>query len=68
MSDLKIHHDADAGLERIKKLERLLAGSPVNSLQHQRLAAAIRLEATIYRKSLDTDQAARTLDRRTTPH
>ena len=56
------HAHADASLERIKKLERLLAESPANSLKHRELADAIRIEAAVYRKSLDADQAARTLD------
>jgi hypothetical protein len=64
MSKPNIHDDADASLERIKKLEELLAGSPANSLQHRKLADVIRIEAAVYRRSLDADQAARTLDRR----
>ena len=64
MSKSKRHADADAGLERIKKLEALLAASPANSLQHRKLADVIRIEAAIYRKSLDADQAAKTLDPR----
>jgi hypothetical protein len=65
MSKSKLHDDADAGLERIKKLEALLAASPANSLQRRKLADVIRIEAAIYRKSLDADQAAKTLDPRT---
>jgi hypothetical protein len=64
MSKPSIHDDADAGLERIKKLEELLADSPVNSLQHRKLADVIRIEAAAYRKSLDADQAAKTLERK----
>jgi hypothetical protein len=64
MSKSNTHHEADAGLERIKMLEELLAASPVNSLEHRRLADVIRIEAAAYRKSLDADQAARTLDRK----
>ena len=64
MSKSNTHHDADAGLERIKTLEVLLAGSPVNSLPRRKLADAIRIEATAYRKSLDADQAAKRLDRK----
>jgi hypothetical protein len=64
MSKPNIHDDADASLERIKKLEELLAGSPANSLQHRKLADVIRIEAAAYRRSLDADQAARTLDRK----
>jgi hypothetical protein len=68
MSDFKLHHEGDAGLERIMKLEELLAGSPANSPERRRLAGAIRLEAAGYRKSLDADQAARRLDRKIAPH
>jgi hypothetical protein len=60
------HADAEAILERIKKLERLLADSPVNSLQHREWTDALRIEAAAYRKSLDVDQAAKTLDPRPT--
>ena len=66
MSKSNNHDDADAGLERIKKLEELLAGSPVNSSQRRKLAEAIQIEAAAYRKSLDADQAAKTLDRKHT--
>ena len=66
MSKSNTHDDADAGLERIKKLEQLLAGSPANSPQRRKLATAIQLEATAYRKSLDADQAAKSLDRKHT--
>ena len=48
---------ADAGLERLKHLEEQLAPAPVNSPEHRRLSAAIRIEADAYRKSLDTEQA-----------
>jgi hypothetical protein len=63
-----LHDDSDAGLERIMKLEALLAGSPANSLQRRQLVAVIRAEAAEYRKSLDSDQAARRLDRKAPPH
>ena len=64
MSKSNTHHDADAGLERIKMLEELLAASPANSLERRRLTDVIRIEATAYRKSLDVDQAAKILDRK----
>ena len=60
------HADAEARLERIKELQRLLAESPVNSLQHREWTDALRIEAAAYRKSLDVDQAAKTLDPRPT--
>ena len=50
--------DAYAGLERIKHLEAQLARASVDSSERRMLAAAIRIEAVAYRKSLDTDQAA----------
>jgi hypothetical protein len=49
---------ADARLERIKLIGAQLAPSAVNSVEHRRLTAALRIEAAIYRKSLDTEQAA----------
>jgi hypothetical protein len=65
MSDLiRSHAAAEAGLERIKKLERRLAVSPANSRQRRELTQMIRIEATAYRKSLDADQAAQTHDPR----
>jgi hypothetical protein len=57
----------DAGLERIKHLEEQLAPTAVNSRQHHRLRAAIRIETDAYRKSLDTEQAAATHDAHTQP-
>jgi hypothetical protein len=54
--------EADAGLERIKRLEEQLAPTPVNSRLHRALSAAIRIEANAYRKSLDTEQATATHD------
>jgi hypothetical protein len=50
--------DAYAGLERIKHLEEQLARASVDSAERRMLAAAIRIEAVTYRKSLDNDQAA----------
>ena len=64
MSKSNMHGDADAGLERIKKLGQLLAETSANSLQHRELTKAIRIEAVAYRKSLDIDQAAKLLDPR----
>jgi hypothetical protein len=50
--------DAYAGLERIKHLEEQLARASIDSPERRLLAAAIRIEAGAYRKSLDTNQAA----------
>jgi hypothetical protein len=55
--------DAYAGLERIKHLEEQFARASVESREHRLLAAAIRIEAVAYRKSLDADQAAATRGR-----
>jgi hypothetical protein len=55
---------ADAGLERIKRLEERLAAAPVNSLYYRTLSAAIGIEADAYRKSLDSEQAKATHDAR----
>ena len=51
--------DAEAGLARIAHLGEQLALAPVNSRQHRRLSAAMRIEAHAYRKSLDLKQAQR---------
>ena len=52
--------DMDEGLERIKRLERQLARQPVNSSGRRELVEAVRIEAHLYRKSLDERQAAAT--------
>jgi hypothetical protein len=49
--------ETDARLELIKHLSQQVADVPTNSRQHQRLRAAIRVEAGAYRKSLDLEQA-----------
>jgi cobalamin biosynthesis Mg chelatase CobN len=54
-----------AGLERLKRLEEQYARAAMNSREHRRLAAAIRIEAVAYRKSLDTGQASARHDART---
>jgi hypothetical protein len=56
-----------AGLERIKHLEEQYARAKVNSREHRQLAAAIRIEAVVFRKSLDADQAAARHDREPQP-
>jgi hypothetical protein len=52
--------DADAGLERITRLEAQLARKPGRGSAHRKLALAVRIEAYLYRKSLDAQQAAAT--------
>ena len=54
--------EAAAGLERLKHLEDQLASAPSDSRQRRTLNAAIRIEATAYRKSLDVEQATATHD------
>ena len=49
----------DAGLARIRHLEEQLARTRVRSGRHREFAKAIRIEAGLYRKSLDNAQAAR---------
>jgi hypothetical protein len=56
--------DVYAGLERIKHLEAEFGRTGVRSRRHRELAAAIRIEAVAYRKSLDSDQAAAIHDSR----
>jgi len=52
--------DADAGLERIKRLEERLALEPGDSTARRDIADLVRIEAGLYCKSLDTRQAAAT--------
>jgi hypothetical protein len=56
---VKKNGNIDAGLARIRHLEEQLARTPVKSGRHREFARAIRVEADLYRKSLDTAQAAR---------
>jgi hypothetical protein len=53
-----VGNDRDGGLERIKHLEEQLSRAAVNSGRHRLLAKAIRIEAELYRKSLDAAQAS----------
>jgi hypothetical protein len=52
--------DVDAGLERIKRLEQRLALEPDETSAHREIAAAVRIEAGLYCRTLDTRQAAAT--------
>ena len=54
--------ETDTRLELITQLSQQVANAPTNSRRHQRLRAAIRVEADAYRKSLDTEQATATHD------
>ena len=57
----------EAGAGRIRKLETEIALVQVNSRQHRVLSTAIRIEASTYRKALDTEQATATHDSRVQP-
>jgi hypothetical protein len=48
--------NGDAGLERIRRLEVQLSRAPVHSDRHRLLTETIRIEADLYRKSLDAAQ------------
>jgi hypothetical protein len=52
--------DADAGLDRIKRLQEQLQKAPRRSTGRRALAKVVRIEAGLYRKSLDIRQAAET--------
>jgi hypothetical protein len=56
--------DGEAGLERIKHLEELLARARVKNRRQPELIRAIQIEANAYRKILDREQAAATRDSR----
>ena len=52
------------GIERIRLLEEQLAATPTHSALRRRLARAISVEADLYRKNLDAEQAAEQFDPR----
>ena len=52
--------DADAGLERIRRLEERLALEPGDSTTRREITKAVRIEAGLYRRSLDARLAAAT--------
>ena len=52
--------DSDAGLERIKRLEERLALEPGDSTARREIVKVVRIEAGLYRRSLDVRQAAAT--------
>jgi hypothetical protein len=58
----RVDNNSDAGLERIRHLEDQLFRAPMNSGRHRLLARAIRIEAKLCRKSLDTLQASEQFD------
>jgi hypothetical protein len=62
--NVKKNDNSDAGLTRIRHLEEQLAHTRVNSGRHREFAKAIRIEADLYRRSLDTAQTARQFDAR----
>jgi hypothetical protein len=54
--------DSEDAAERIRQLQETLARTPVRSGMHRDLAKAIRIEADVYRKALDVEQAAAQFD------
>jgi len=56
-----VNNNRDACLERISRLEERLSRAPINGSRHRLMAKAIRIEAELYRKSLDTAQKSRGL-------
>ena len=54
----RVDNNGDAGLERIRHLEERLSRAPIHSDLRRLLAGAIRIEAGLYRKSLDAAQAS----------
>ena len=58
----RVGNNSEAGLERIVHLEEQLSRAPINSGRHRLLAKAIRIEAALYRKSLDIAQASEQFD------
>jgi len=57
-----VDHNSDAGLERIRHLEEQLSRAPINSGRHGLSAKAIRIEAALFWKSLDSAQASEQFD------
>jgi hypothetical protein len=51
-------HDSEAAIDRILILEGQIARAPARSVRHRQLAAALRIEADHYCKTLDAEQAA----------
>jgi len=59
--------ETDPRLELIGHLSQQVADAPMNGRRHQRLRAAIRVEAGADRKSLDIEQATATHDPKPQP-
>jgi CRP-like cAMP-binding protein len=51
-----------AVIERMRRLEEQRSGARVNSVRHHQLTQAIRVQANLYRKSVDAEQAAQRFD------
>ncbi len=49
-------------IERIRDLEGQRSGARINSVRHRQLTKAIRVQADLYRQSLDVEQAAEQFD------
>ena len=59
---IAVDHNSDAGLGRIRHLEGQLSRAPINSGRHRLLAKAIRIDAVLFRKSLDSAHASEQFD------
>jgi len=57
-----VDNTSHAGLERIRHLAGQLSRARINSGRHRLLARTIRIEAELYRKSLDAAQASEQFD------
>ena len=53
---------SEAVIDRIRELENQRCAVRINSARHRQLTRAIHAEANLYRKSLDSEQAAAQLD------
>ena len=60
-------HASDTVVDRILVLEGQLSRAPVKGALRKRLTKAISVEADLYRKSLDVEQAHEVFDATTAP-
>ena len=59
---IAVDHNSDAGLGRISHVEGQLSRAPINSGRHRLLAKAIRIDAALFRKSLNSAHASEPFD------
>ena len=59
---IAVDHNSDAGLERIRHLGWQVSRALIDSGRHRLLAKAVRLEAPLFRKSLDSQHASEQFD------